>query len=83
MSIVWILGLYVLKLISGRSIDVPKVLGVRYVWQTKEREVKAMYDIFNPMDGHTRFRVPFRWLARLMTKGKPLDYAKHGDGWIA
>ena len=41
-----------------------------------------MWEIFNPRDGRVIRRVPFAWIARLLTRRGSLDYARVGDGWL-
>ncbi len=50
-----------------------------------------MYEVFNLCDGRPLYRVPCRWMARLLVRllkdreqyrGQGgLDYAREGEGW--
>ena len=41
------------------------------------------WEIFNPYNGTKVFGVPFKWIARLITRQNGnWDYAIKGDGWI-
>jgi hypothetical protein len=49
----------------------------------KEGTMTNKWEIFNPTDGRPILRVPFKWLAWLITsRSAGLDYAERGDGWI-
>ena len=42
------------------------------------------WEVFNPMTGTIKHRVPFQWMARLLASGRflYLDYARKGEGYI-
>jgi len=40
-----------------------------------------IWEVFDPRNGKPIYRVPFKWIAMLLTRGN-LDYAKEGDGWL-
>lgn len=39
-----------------------------------------MWEVFDPRDGQPIYRVPFKWLAKLLARGNR-DYAREGEGW--
>jgi hypothetical protein len=39
------------------------------------------WEVFNPMTGTIKHRVPFQWIARMLANGS-LDYARKGEGYI-
>jgi hypothetical protein len=40
-----------------------------------------MWEVFDPRNGKPIYRVPFKWLAKLLAHGNR-DYARQGDGWL-
>ena len=45
---------------------------------------KHLWETFNPHNGQTRWIVPFKWMAKWLSKHDEIywEYGKWGEGWL-